>query len=302
MSTSRLPRAALLAVLGLVAVQARGEDPAWRTGALVAGRMNPVALATDVELAWQRRLYDAAHPALSLNQVRVAGAVELTPASISPSVNVDVQPLSILALGVGYAPVYFTGGFGLAQSYPSPRARLGGGAFREVADGPGGPYRLLVHRLLLRGALQARVKDLAVRAGVEATRFEARLHGGDRVVYDGDHDLLVDPHGWAAQADLDLAWIRGEDLVLGLRTTLVTAWYPPAAFPAGDRGRLRERTTARVGPFGRKVLFRGRGGLLDEGAIIAAAQWWLAHPDRAGRSSPQAVPLAFVALQLSGRP
>lgn len=299
--------AALLALAGLaVGPPARAEEAeGWRTTALVLGRMNPVGLAADLELARGWRLYDAGHPLYARNGARVAGGMEVTPTSFSPRMVVELQPLSVIALGVGYEPKLYTGALGGAQSYPSPRVRLGGGAFRPVADGPGGGSALLVHRLVLHGALQAKVGSLAARAAVEAIRVEARLHGEDRVLYDPGLDLVVYRHGWMAQGDLDVVWLAGDDLTLGVRTTLARAWYPPDAFARGDRRGPRERTTLRAGPLARWTVFHrrgGRGALQEQGSVIAAVQWWLAHPDRAGRSSPQAVPLALVALQVTGAP
>lgn len=297
--------AAALGLLAWIALAppARAEEAeGWRSTALLLGRVNPVGLAADLELAYGRRLYGATHPLAARNGARVAGGVEVTPTSVSPRLGVELRPLSVLTLGVEYEPKLYTGALGGAQSYPSARARLGGGAFAPVADGPGGGDALTVHRLVLRGALQARAGRVAARAAVEATRVEARLHGDDRVIYDPGRDILVYRRGWVAQGDLDVVWLAGDDLTLGVRTTLVTAWYPRDAFADGDRRGLRERTTLRAGPLARWTVFRGRGGLLDEGTVIAAAQWWLAHPDRAGRSSPQAVPLAMMAFQVAGAP
>jgi hypothetical protein len=296
--------AAALGVLAWIALAppARAEEAeGWRSTALLLGRMNPVGLAADLELAYGRRLYDAAHPLCARNGARVAAGVEVTPTSVSPRLGVELRPLSVLTLGVEYEPKRYTGALGGAQSYPSARARLGGGAFGPVAEGPGGGYALTVHRLVLRGALQAKAGRVAARAAVEATRIEARLHGDDRVLYDPGRDILVYRRGWVAQGDLDVVWMAGDDLTLGVRTTAVTAWYPQDAFADGRPG-LRERTTLRAGPLARWTVFRGRGGLLDEGSVIAAAQWWLAHPDRAGRTSPQAVPLALAVVQVSGAP
>lgn len=291
-----------LAVLALLpcAGLAQEAELGWQSTETVGARMNPVALAADVELRYRHRLYQDSRPLLSLNHAQVDGGLQVTPAAVAPSFGLELQPLSVLTLRVAYEPVLYFGTSGMAQSYPSPRVRLGGGAFHAVADGPGGAYALTVHQLVLSGSLQARVKAVAVRVRVEAARVQADLHGDDRVVYDGARDILVYRRGWVLQNDVDLLWFASDRLVLGARHTRVTAWYPQDAFAAGDRGTLRDRTTSRLGPLARYTVFRGRGGVVDEWNVIVAAQWWLAHPDRTGRTSPAAVPLAHLAFQLTG--
>lgn len=298
----RLPLlAAALALATPTLAEDAAAEPALRVTETVLGQVNPRSLAVDARLRQRWPLYRDARPWLAQNHAQIEGAVTVSPATASPALGVELQPLSVLALGAAYEPIAFLGTSGLAQSYPSPRARLGGGALEATRAGPGGSYALLLHQLVLRGALQAQVGDVAARAEITAARVEAALHGGDRVVYHPVYDLLVYRRGWVAEGDLDLAWFASDRLLLGLRQAVLAAWYPPAAAPPGE-ARLRSRTTARLGPLVRWTLFRGRGGLADEGALIASAQWWLAHPDRAGRTSPQAVPLALLALQLSGTP
>jgi hypothetical protein len=299
------PRAAIAAVALAVLPRAAHAQPAdlgWRSRATVLARENPVALAADVELRHRWRLHGATHPLLAGNHVQLAGGATVTPVSLGPAVRVELQPLSILTLGAAYEPILYFGAGGQARSFPSPRARLGGGAFRPVVEGNGGAYSLVVHRFTLRAALQARAGAFAVRAAAAASRVEADLRGDDRVLYEPGQDILVYRRGWVLQGDLDLLWLAGDRLAAGARGTLVTAFYPPDAFAAGDRRDLHERTTLRVGPVARVALFRGRGGLWDEGHLLAGCQWWLAHPDRAGGSSPAVVPTAMVAFQVSGGP
>jgi hypothetical protein len=300
------PAAAAAAALALALTfpspaRAQAPDLGWRTTATLFGQVNPRSLAADVRLRHRQALYDDERPLLALNHLETSAGLTVSPAGLIPSIGVEVQPLSVLTLGVAYAPAFYFGTSGLAQSYPSPRARLGGTALGGIRGGPGGSYALGVHQLVLSGALQARVKAVALRAALSVTRLQADLHGDDRVVYDPLHDLLVYRSGWVAQGDTDLVWFASPRLVLGVRHSLVTAWYPAAAFPASEP-RLRSRTTSRLGPLARYALWKGHGGLADEGSVVAAAQWWLAHPDRTGRTSPAAVPLAFVALQVSGGP
>jgi hypothetical protein len=301
--TAHVRSIATLALLSVPCVALAQEvGLGWRWTETLAARMNPVGLAAEMEFSHRRRIYDASSPLFSSNHAQLGGSLQVTPASVAPALGLELQPLSVLTIRAAYSPIFFFGASGMARSYPSPRVRLGGGAFRPVADGTGGAYALTVHQLVLGSSVQARMNAVVMRLRVEAARVEADLHGDDRVFYDPGRDILVHRRGWVLQGDLDVLWIAHRRLLLGARDSVVTAWYPPDAFAAGDRGALRERATHRLGPVARYALFRSRGGTFDEGNVVVAAQWWLAHPDRAGRSSPAAVPLLQVALQVSGGP
>ncbi len=212
-------KAAACALL-LLALEARSQlapDGApLQYSATLFAQGNPRALALDLRLQYRHELGAAG----SGSGIGGFADVAVGPAGLRPGVRIEIQPLANLSFGADYSASYYFGTVGLAQSYPSPKADYGSGAFTGPVSGPGGSYALWVQQLSMHATLQAILGPFAVRSTTRAARFFADLHPNDRVFYDPLFDVTVYKNGWVGQNDTDLVYPWTSNLIVGLRHTL----------------------------------------------------------------------------------
>jgi len=197
-------------------------------------------------------------------------------------------------------PVGFRPGVGIAVQPFVNRADYGSGAFSAPRDGPGGNYALWVQQLTLHATLQAVLGPIAIRNTTRGSRFFADLHGDDRVFYDPLLDVVVYKDGWAVQNDTDLAYLWTSNFLVGLRHTLIIAWYPSDAYAPGEPQENPNTPISKLGPVVAWRFLDGDSGLLQRGSLLLAAQWYLAHRYRTGATASGAFPSLGLALVFSG--
>src|SRR5262249_1953560 len=222
------------------------------------------------------------------------------PAGLRPEVGIAIQPLANLSFGVDYSASYYFGSLGLVQSYPSPRADYGSGAFSAPRDGPNSSYAAWVQQLTLHATLQAIVGPIAARNTTRFSRFSADLHGNDRVFYDPVLDVAVYKDGWVGQNDTDLVYPWRSNLMVGLRHSLTIAWYPDAAYGRGGRRDNPNTPISKLGPVAVWQFLQSDGGPIQRGVLLLAAQWYLAHRYRTGDTVNGALPFLGLGLIFSG--
>jgi hypothetical protein len=215
-------------------------------------------------------------------------------------VGIEIQPLANLSFGVDYSAFYYFGSAGLAQSYPSPRASYGSGAFSAPVDGPGGSYALWVQQLTMHATLQAVLGPIAVRSTTRAARFFADLHPNDQVFYDPVFDLAVYKNGWVGQNDTDVVYPWTSNVIVGLRHTLTLAWYPNDAYAPGEPRENPNTPISKLGPVALWQFFQSERGPIQRGTLLLVAQWYLAHRYRTGETVSGALPLLGLGLVFSG--
>jgi len=268
--------------------------------AAAAAEANPGILGAAIAARWCRPLYEANEPWRALNGLAFSAEVALAPKAGRAALGVELQPVSFLVLGASYRATYFPGILGLAQSYPSPRSDYGGGFVSSPNDGPGGSESLLVHQLDLDGALLARIGPLRFRSFTRASRFAADVRAGDHVFYDPGLDVVVDSNGWVLQNDTDVAFEAGRRWILGVRHTLVLAWYPASDFAPGEAEDDLNTPISRIGPTVRWTAFDHGDGAIESVSVGALVQWYVSHRYRTD-GAERAVPLVGVVLTLSLR-
>jgi hypothetical protein len=282
----------------LIGLQAQAQLPPssapLQYSAALYAQANARALALDLHLTY-RHDFGAAGSGIGGFASMAVG-----PVGFRPGVGIAVQPFANLVFGVDYFASYYFGTQGLAQSYPSPRADYGSGAFSGPRDGPGGNYALWVQQLTLHATLQAVVGPIAIRNITRASRFFADLHGDDRVFYDPLLDVVVYKDGWAGQNDTDLAYLWTSNFLVGLRHTLIIAWYPSDAYAPGEPQENPNTPISKLGPVAAWRFLEGDSGLLQRGSLLLAAQWYLAHRYRTGATVSGAFPFLGLALVFSG--
>ncbi len=291
---------ALTCALLLFALKARGQlapDSApLQYSATLFAQGNPRALALDLRLQYRHELGAAG----SGSTIGGFAGVAAGPAGLRPELGIEIQPLANLSFGVDYSASYYFGTLGLAQSYPSPNADYGSGAFSAPVDGPGGSYALWVQQLRMHVTLQAIIGPFAVRSTTRAARFFADLHPSDRVFYDPIFDVTVYKNGWVGQNDTDVVYPWTSNVVVGLRYTLTLAWYPSDAYAPGEQRENPNTPISKLGPVAGWQFLHSERGLVQRGTLLLAAQWYLAHRYRTGATVSGALPLFGLGLAFSG--
>jgi hypothetical protein len=280
------------------AVQAQSA-PSLQYSNTLFSQLNPGALALDLRVKYRQKLGSGSDGPLGGSTIGAFAGLTTAPGMLRSTAGLEIQPLPILSLGIGYSAAYYFGPR-QAQSYPSPRANYGSAVLSAPAEGPGGGYALLVHQLTLSGTLQGTVGPFAARTTTRAVRFFAGLHGSDTVVYDPAFDVAVYKDGWVGQNETDVLYSWRPDLALGLRHTLTLAWYPSDAYSPGEPRENPDTPISKVGPLALWRVFQSERGMVKRAEVLALAQWYLAHRYRTGETVSGAFPLLGIGLVLSG--
>ncbi|HKA89358.1 MAG TPA: hypothetical protein VKE22_16940 [Haliangiales bacterium] len=296
----RFAIALTIAISSAAWAQARCDGDLIMTQAAFA-QANPGAIGVAAQARWCRPLYETEGPLAAGNGVAVHAELAFGLKAGRTTLGVELQPLSILSLGVAYRATLYPGILGLPQSYPSPGADYRSTLFSPPEEGPGGSYALVVHQLVLDGTLQAKLGPILMRSSTRASLFHADLHGDDRVFYEPGLDIVVYRNGWALQNDSDVAYAVGDHLIVGVRHTLVEAWYPTGAYPPLEPRDNPNTPTSRIGPIVRWTFFDRGSGWLESASVGAVVQWYVTHRFRTGEAVGGAVPLVGIGLTLTTR-
>ena len=292
-------KAAACALL-LIAPQAWAQliqsDAPLQYSVTLIGQANPRIGAVDLRLQYRHPLGGAG----SGSAIGGFAAIAVGPAGLRPGAGLQIQPLRNFSFGVDYFATRYFGTLGLAQSYPSPVSDYGSDFFSAPRDGPGGSYALWVHQLTMHATLQGVLGPIAVRNTTRASRFFANLHGNDRVFYDPVLDVVAYKDGWVGQNETDVVYLLTSDFIVGLRYTLIIAWYPSDAYEPGTPQDNPNTPINKLGPVAAWQFLQSDGGLVQRGNLLLSAQWYLTHRYRTGDTVSGALPFLGFSLVFSG--
>lgn len=266
----------------------------------VYAQMNFRTLAEDIRVRYRPSLYRSEKPLFAMNFVGLMAGATVAPGLFRPTIGVEVQPLSVFSFGASFEPTYFYNVLGLGQSYPSPTSDFRSGPVKQPKDGPRGSYSFYAPQVTLYATAQAAAGRFVFRNAFKATKLlGVDVNEGDRVVYEPSIDVPVYRNGWWAQNDTDIGF-RQDGLVLGLRHTLVVAWYPSGSRPATEVADNPNTPAGRVGPILAYTLFANRGGLVDAATLLGVVQWHYVNRYRTGTETSAALPLVGAGFTLAG--
>jgi hypothetical protein len=289
---------AAVCVLATAAPAAAQTRPTgWRWSNTAYAQLDPRGLFDDLRLTFRASFSDT--PSSLTGSIDAFVGVGLGPASLRSTVGFEVRPFGPLSFAVAYVPTYFPNLIGAARSYPSPHSEFDSGVFSSPRPGPSGDRALFSHQLVVSTSLLLKHDWLVGRIALQASRFWADLPEGDRVFYEPSYDVVVDAHGWAAKGDLDLGVQLGSCLVIGVRQSLVVAWYTDAAYPPGEPHDNPNTPIYRLGPAARWAFLDRRSGT-EWGSVFVLAQWYVAHRYRTGEAVNGAIPLLGIGFTLEG--
>ncbi len=248
---------------------------------------NPVLLRDMAAFDYRYRMFEAAHPLLRNNFLGFSLRPTLSPGFARVGAGVEVAPLSILRVGVGWERVTYFGTFDQLQSFPDADVDYRDSNLRARGEAEEN-YAASGTDLSATLLLQNRFGPFIVRDLFELHKMKYDLRPGDAYFYEPVLDILIAQDGWAWSNDLDALYISPFGLIAGLRYSIVGS---PSAEVA---------PTHRFGPSLSYVVFQNPGAAFDSATIFALVNWWLGHPYRTGEDVSAAVPFVSVGFSFTG--
>lgn len=279
-------------------------------------RLNPVGLEDQIRLGYQQRITEQTNPFLRDNFVFAGIAPRLNPAFIKIGPSIEIQPLSLFNLRVGFEYIHFFSTFGFLQSFGSAVAdyddkSLAVCASKDVevlkkcvsTDAAGLPlqsptaplnYPASGVHLMIEPTLQGRFGPLAFRNKLAIEYWYMRLRGDQRVWYDVTLDTLVPGNGWVVTNDLDVLFVTKFRLMVGARYSIVKPIYTEEEYRFSVDRAAQDNTVQRLGPLLYYTFFdRGYTGF-NKPTLLLVVNWYVDHRYRAGQAPASILPGVFV--------
>lgn len=300
---------AAMAVLALAAVGCKHSIPKHAKNtpppkhrvhyrSFTAARVNPLGLLHEDRFGYRRRLLEPGGPVTRETFAGLGIVSTITPAWTKLGPYLELQPLSILNLSASVEAMGFFRTFDQLQSFSNVNARFDDDTLRE--NGRNGRHYATTGRVTtMQGVLQFKLGPIAARETLRLLHTDITTRPGEPLYYDQIVDALMPAHGFTLTHDADLAVIPIDALTLGVRHSLVDAFYPAEAIPPGTTS-IPSSPVQRVGPLISFKFFDEPGALVNAPTLTLLAQWWVQHPYRTGAYQPTALPLIALALAFTG--
>lgn len=266
---------------------------------LVAARLNPLGLEDRLNLGYRYRLYD--DPGLLWRDAYagVAFTPTLNPAVARVGASLEVKPLAVLMMSVGYYFVGWLGTFQYLQSHDSPHAAHSDAALDEGADAEKN-YSTVGGELEIKVQALAKVGPVVLRNTLNLFHSDMRLKNGQRLYYNPRVDAMVPNQGWHLTNDTDLVWLFRFGLVAGLRTSVVHAFFDDEHYRAGESTENPNTPIVRMGPILAYVFYDRPESRFNKPTVLLIANWHISHRWRTGEDISQAVPYVVLGFKCSG--
>jgi hypothetical protein len=272
---------------------------------VIALRGNPTGLLYDGRLGYRLRLHDNEGLALRDNFVGGGAALALTPAFVRIGPYVEVAPASFVTVWASLQYSRYFGGFGILQSFPSPRGDFSDDELDRRAELPDGDplanYSTSGLELTLGLDLQAKIGSVAVRAQNRLIRPDVDLRDGDQVFYEQTTDVLMPDGGFSLVSDVDVAYLglMAGRLVVAARYTASVPFYDSSSYLPGEPDES-DNASHRLGPIIAYTFHSRDGAGFNMPTVLLVTQWWLDHRYRAGAESSQGLPMVALAFRFHG--
>lgn len=284
----------LPALLALTLSQPAAAEPPPDTrlyvGSLSIFRLGPLGLETQNRLMYQKRLMDS-DSVLFENTFAAGGlSVKLNPAYVKVGPLVELQPIALLHLRLGYEYIAYFGGFGYLQSFPEPTSVYSfEKSVRDANEEAGLNYVTQGHHLFVEPTVQLKAGVVAIRSKTPIEYWSMGLENGDKVFYDATLHTLVPGQGLVVSNDSDLLYVSGKHLTAGLRYSGVFPQYGDGAFQAGAPS--DEAISGNHHKLGPLVAwsFHNRdyqSSGLNKPTLLFVGGWYLDHPNAEESRSP----------------
>ncbi len=266
---------------------------------LVAARLNPLGLEDRLNLGYRYRLYDDAGLLWRDAYAGVAFTPTLNPAVARVGASLEVKPLAVLFMSVGYYFVGWLGSFQFLQSYDSPHAAHSDTAQDEATDANKN-YSTMGGELEIKVQVMGKVGPVVLRNTLNLFHSDMRLENGQRLYYNPRVDAMVPNRGWHLTNDTDLVWLFRFGLVAGLRASVVHSFFDPEHYRPGESTENPNTPIVRMGPILAYVFYDGPGSRFNKPTVLLIANWHLSHRWRTGEDVSQGVPYLVLGFKCSG--
>lgn len=266
---------------------------------LLVARLNPLGLEDQISLGYRYRLYR--NPGLLWRDAYagVAFTPTLNPAVARVGGSVEIKPLAVLLLSVGYYFVGWFGTFEYLQSYTSPHDPHSDTDQDHGVD-LGRRYRTIGSELQLRVQALGKVGPIVLRNDLNFFRSDLDLRDGDRLSYNARIDAMVPDGGWALTNDTDLVYLSRFGLLAGIRTSIVHAFYRDGDFVSGESTDNPNTPTVRLGPLLAYTFYDRPGKWFNKPTALLIVNWWVKHRYRTGADVHQAIPYLVLGFKCEG--
>jgi len=274
---------------------------------LLAFRYNPLGFEDQLRAGLQRRLYESSSALFRDNFLFGGIYPKLNPAFAKFGPSIEIQPLSIFNLRLGFELVGFYSTFGLLQSFASPVEEYADSRLLERRKAtPAQNYATYGAHATIEPTLQLKFGPIVVRDKLSVEYWKMSVRDGDRVFYDVTLDTLVSRDGWAIQNDVDALYVhdfegwkgtfQGARFAAGARYTAVKPLYASGDLRPGDARALAANDHHRVGPLLGFTFFDRGYARFNKPTAIVVANWYVHHRYRTGRDVSGAIPYLVVAF------
>lgn len=251
-------------------------------------RLGPLGLETQNRLVFQKRLMDSESVLFRDTFANGALALKLNPAYFKVGPTVDIQPIALLNVRVGYEYMRYFGGFGYLQSFDEPQLLADGSSpfeasVRDANDEAGLNYVTSGHHFFVEPTFQIKVSKVAVRSktSVEIWRMALVDMNGDgqtdTVFYDATLHTLVPAAGTVVANDSDLLYASGNHLTAGVRLSVVSPSYEGDAMDGG---------VMKLGPLVAWSFHTRDYGKFNKPTLLFVGGWYLKHPNEVESAFP----------------
>lgn len=292
----------LVSLLVVTAARADHHPSSISYENLFVVRLDPLGLGDEFKARYRIGLYGSPRPALAQNFAGVVAPLLIAPSLVRPGIGLELQPLSLLHLYVGYEPAIYFGAVGSLHSYASPTADVGYGALQlgGPPNQPGDLYATTVHQLVLGATVQLAWRWLAFRSLWRAERVEAELRNGDTVFYDPVYGVLLPRSGWMVYGETTALYRSRFGLAAGVQYLLTATWYPASAFAAGEPHDNPNTPIQKFGPLVAYTFAREVRGRFEAPTLSLLLAWYLEDRFRAGQRVNQGIPMIGVGFSFRG--
>jgi hypothetical protein len=282
----------VFAALGHAAVATAQErhNLSYRNVTVLQG--NPILLRDMASLDYQYRLYDSASPYLRHNYLGLSLRPSLSPGFARVGGAVEIAPLAVARLGIGFEHVTYFGNFDLLQSFPEVDADYSDTALSSRGDEELN-YAASGNEIVVSVVAQNRFGPVIVRDSFELRRVSYSLATGDDYYYAPVLDVLMPERGYGLTNDADVLYISPFGFIVGVRYSIAKAFYSQAdSDPNGP--------THRFGPSLSYVVFQNPGAAFDSATVFVLLNWWIKHRFRTGTDVNGAFPFLSVGFSITG--
>lgn len=266
---------------------------------LIAARLNPLGLEDQIYLGYRYRLYKDPGILWRSAYLGLAFTPTLNPALTRVGASVELKPLALLYLSVGYYFVSWFGTFEYLQSYPSPHAAHAD-SDQDAGKEAGDNYDTIGSELQLRAQVLGKVGPIVIRNDLNLFRGDMDLRQGEGLYYNIRIDAMVPDGGWALTNDTDVVYLSDVGLVIGLRNSVVHAFYSEGDYPPGESTDNPNTPSVRLGPLAAYMFFDRPGSRFNKPTVLLILNWYLKHRYRTGTDVSQGLPYIVLGFKLEG--